>query len=482
MARGIRVRFSGGLLFLGNLATLVTGLIFNVLIARNLEPAVLGVWFFIGSVLPYFQVLEKAIPYWAAREIPRGGQVGRTTLAFNLLLSIPITIVFIALSSTLSSVINAQPRVFTLASLFIPVYYAAAALTAVTYSTEPHKLGLRTIIIDGVKIPLSLLLLPLGLEGVIMAVIAGNIAYVAYLYKASHRYLGEKFDGAWVKSQLRRVWLPINENLIGYLTMATDAFIVGLLLTSSDLSNYGIAMAIASVVGTAKGLTGAIYPKLLGAGAASESELRALFKFQHIFVTPMVAGGIVLAPRLVEIFGSRYLGGAPVLPLLLLAPTMGVLSHTMRSVVTGLEKADRESSSMGLVRTSLFTMQLPHYLQLATLVLVAFSTAREWGIMGAAVARLAASALNLGFTSILYARRASLSAVVHGLEKTVPSAAAMAIALAIINPRGSLFTLAAIGVGGLIYFAVLLILDRDSRVLAKRTVEEGKRLIVVQPD
>ncbi|MCS7137532.1 MAG: hypothetical protein NZ941_04085, partial [Candidatus Caldarchaeum sp.] len=76
MSRGIRVRFSGLMMFIGNLVTLVTGLIFNVLIARNLEPAALGVWFFIGSVIPYFQVLEKAIPYWAGRDIPRGLGVG----------------------------------------------------------------------------------------------------------------------------------------------------------------------------------------------------------------------------------------------------------------------------------------------------------------------------------------------------------------------------------------------------------------------
>ncbi|MEM2571347.1 MAG: hypothetical protein QXP96_06495 [Thermoproteota archaeon] len=96
MSGSIRVRFNGILLFVGILVTLLTGLIFNVLIARNLQPAVLRGWFFIGSVISYFQILEKAIPYLAGREIPKGRQVGRTKLLFNILLFIPVTIIFIS--------------------------------------------------------------------------------------------------------------------------------------------------------------------------------------------------------------------------------------------------------------------------------------------------------------------------------------------------------------------------------------------------
>ncbi|MEM4590921.1 MAG: oligosaccharide flippase family protein [Nitrososphaerota archaeon] len=482
MSGSIRVRFSGILLFVGNLVTLLTGLIFNVLIARNLQPAALGVWFFIGSVIPYFQILEKAVPYWAGRDIPRGRIVGRTTLQFNLLISIPITLIFILLSNTLSAAIVSEPRVFILASIFIPVYYATAALTSVTYSTAPHKLGPRTIIIDGVKIPLSLALLPIGLEGVITAVIIGNIVYTGYLYGVSRQYLRDSFDVSWLRVSLKRIWLPLHENLISYLSMAVDALIVGVMLSATELSHYGIGLAISSVVGTAKGLTGAIYPKLLKAGAASESELKSLFKFQHIFVTPMIVGGIVLSTQLVEIFGTRYLPAAPLLPILVFSPALGLVSLTMRTVITGLEKADRGASGLSLLRTTLFTTQLPGYLQLATLVSVTVLSVGRLGIMGAAIARLAASALSLAPMCMLYSRVARLTTVLHGLEKATVASAIMAAALTLLNPRGSLQTLASIAAGAAIYFATLLLIDRDSRQLARRAVDEAKRLVITQAE
>ena len=480
MPSSIRVRLTGVLLFAGNLVTLLTGLIFNILIARNLQPAALGAWFLIGSIIPYFQVLEKAIPYWAGREIPRGHQVGKTTLTFNILVSIPITTVFILLSGTLASIANIQPRVILLASLFIPTYYAAAALTSITYSTAPHKLGLRTIIIDGVKIPLALILLPLGLEGVITAVIIGNVAYIAYLYKTIQNQLEGRVDTAWLRQSLKRAWLPVHETLTGYLSAATDSLIVGLLLTMVDLSQYGIALAIASTVGVGKNLTSAMYPKLLKTGASTPGELKALFKFQHIFITPMVAGGIALAPQLVAIFGTRYLPAAPILPLLLLSPAIGITSLTMRTIITGLEKADQNTNTRGLIKSTLFTTQLPGYLYAASLILVTALTVRGLGIMGAAMARLAASAISLIPMCILYSRIAPLSTALYGLEKTVPASIVMSALLLLINPRGSLYTIAAIALGGCIYFATLFIIDKDSRALAGKAINEAKKLIMIQ--
>lgn len=469
-------------MFAGNLVTLATGLVFNILIARNLEPATLGVWFFIGSVIPYFQILEKTIPYWAGRDIPRGVEVGRTTVLFNLLLSLPITLIFIILSNVLAATIDTEPQIILLSALLLPVYYAVAALTAVTYSTEPHKLALRTIIIDGVKIPLAVVLLPFGLAGVIAAVLIGNVAYAVYLYGVSRKHLTDRFSFEWLKKAARRIWLPLHENFIAYLSTATDSVIVGVFLSSEELSRYGIGVAIASVVGTSKALTGAIYPKLLQKGRASVQELSALFKFQHIFVTPLVAGGVVLAVQLVEIFGTRYLGAAPLLPYLLLAPALSLLGLTMRSIITGLETVDKSHDNAELVKSTLFTTQLPNYLYLGTLVVATVLTVNQFGIIGAAAARLAASITSLVPMVYFYRKNAPVSTVLHGLEKTIPAAVAMMVVLYLVNPRGTVFTLGSIVLGGLVYFSVLLAVDRDSRDLTKRAVEEARKIILPSGD
>ncbi|MDW8084581.1 MAG: polysaccharide biosynthesis C-terminal domain-containing protein [Candidatus Caldarchaeum sp.] len=478
MSRGIRVRFSGLMMFIGNLVTLVTGLVFNVLIARNLEPAALGVWFFIGSVIPYFQVLEKAIPYWAGRDIPRGLGVGKTTVVFNLLLSVPVTIVFLLISDVLAAVIDARRSAVLMAALLLPTHYVVAALTAVTYSTEPHKLSLRTAIIDGVKIPLASVLLPYGLEGVILSVIAGNLVYVLYLYRVSKKYLVDKFSREWVKKALKRIWLPLHENFLAYLSTATDLVVVGVLLSAEQLSRYGIAVAIAGVVGTAKALTGAIYPVLLKTGEARRTDLNALFKFQHIFVTPMVAGGIALAPQLVEIFGTRYLDAASVLPYLLFAPAIGLLGLTMKNVLTALESADKNPDQTTLAKSTLFTTQLPGYLYLGILLATTILTVGPFGIIGAAAARLAATIAAFIPILYLYKRRLAVATILQGLEKTVLASLAMMAVLYLINPRGTLFTLATIVVGAFVYFGVLLAIDKDARALTKQIVQEARRMLL----
>lgn len=478
MSGRIRVRFSGLLMFAGNLTTLATGLVFNVLIARNLEPAELGVWFFIGSVIPYFQVLEKVVPYWSVMEIPRGHAVGRTAVVFNLLVSLPIASAFALLSGMLADVIGTEQRTVALAALLLPLYYVISALTSVTYSTEPHRLGLRTLVIDGVKIPLALALLPFGLEGVIAAVVIANAAYVVYLYSVSRKYFEGDLDWEWLKGSLRRAWLPLHENFIGYLTAATDSVIVGVLLSSDDLSRYGIGLTIAGVVGTAKALMSAVFPALLRSGTVSPSELRALFKFIHVFTTPMVAGGIALAPQLVEIFGTRYLAAASALPFLLLVPAIGVMSLTMRSIVAGLEVAEGGTTGKGLVRSALFVTQLPGYLYLGGLVLGTVVAVGWAGITGAAVARLSASVVSFVPMLYLYRKRAPAITVLSGLEKTVPASLVMVTVLLLLNPRGTLFTLGTIAVGALVYFSVLLLIDRDSRALTRRAISEARSVIL----
>ncbi|MEM1945145.1 MAG: hypothetical protein QXH35_06315 [Nitrososphaerota archaeon] len=58
----------------------------------------------------------------------------------------------------------------------------------------------------------------------------------------------------------------------------------------------------------------------------------------------------------------------------------------------------------------------------------------------------------------------------------------MAITLTWIYPRGSLQTLATIGLGAVIYFTTLLLIDKDARQLVRKAAEEAKKLIIAQTE
>ncbi|MHA1590191.1 MAG: hypothetical protein ACTSVA_06275, partial [Candidatus Njordarchaeales archaeon] len=309
----MRVRASGLILFIGNILSFLLGFIFTTLIARGLTSEDLGIWFFLGSVITYFKVFEKILPYWSSRDIPRGWRIAKTCLIFSFLISIPPMIVFLALSNLFASLIGSSQMIFLLGSLFIPIYYVTASLTSIIFSREPHKLGPKNILIDGVKIPLALIMLRYGLIGVLTSVIIANLAFIAYGLLVSKKFFEPKVDLRWVKMRIKQAWLPLHESALGYISSASDLFILGVLTSPIQLSFYGIAMTISRTLNSLTSLTSAIYPKVLGKGFITNRETEELFRFHYIFATPMLIGGVVLAPNLINIFGSKYLEGLPML-------------------------------------------------------------------------------------------------------------------------------------------------------------------------
>jgi len=113
--RRIRVRLSGFALFAGNIASFLLGFIFIVLVSRNLSRGDLGAWFFIGSLLSYFQVFEKILPYWVIRDSARGVKLAKTSAISSLLISIPFFIGFIMASFAVADIVEIDITLFMIA-------------------------------------------------------------------------------------------------------------------------------------------------------------------------------------------------------------------------------------------------------------------------------------------------------------------------------------------------------------------------------
>ena len=67
----IRVTYSGLISLVMGLGTVVTGMIFILIVTRSLTPEELGTWGLIGGLVTYVIVLEPIISYWTTREIAR---------------------------------------------------------------------------------------------------------------------------------------------------------------------------------------------------------------------------------------------------------------------------------------------------------------------------------------------------------------------------------------------------------------------------
>ena len=76
----IRVTYSGLIAFVVGLSSVLTGLIFTLIVTRRFSPEEFGLWGLIGSIVAYFLISEVTISFWATRHTARGEKVGKTAI------------------------------------------------------------------------------------------------------------------------------------------------------------------------------------------------------------------------------------------------------------------------------------------------------------------------------------------------------------------------------------------------------------------
>ena len=141
----IRVTYTGLISFLGGIITLVTGLIFTLIVTRTLSPEEYGSWGLIFSVIIYFVMIQPLINYWATREIARNIDSGKTAVMSSVGLSFGVLPIFIIISFFLADQTGINHDVFFLAIILIPTTFLNGVLMAINLGYKPHAIGFSTI-------------------------------------------------------------------------------------------------------------------------------------------------------------------------------------------------------------------------------------------------------------------------------------------------------------------------------------------------
>ena len=68
----IRVLYSGLFFFVVGIITILTGLVFMLIITRTLSQQEFGTWTLIMGLIVYVTIIEPIGSYWVTREIARG--------------------------------------------------------------------------------------------------------------------------------------------------------------------------------------------------------------------------------------------------------------------------------------------------------------------------------------------------------------------------------------------------------------------------
>ena len=136
--------------------SILTGLMFTVLITRKLTPEEFGLWAIMGSMISYFLIMEPIVSYWTTREIARGKNIGTTSLMMSLLFSLGSIPLYVVASFYVSDINETSFNVMLLGIFLIPCFFISQTLIGINQGHKPHATSYGTLIFESLKIPIGL--------------------------------------------------------------------------------------------------------------------------------------------------------------------------------------------------------------------------------------------------------------------------------------------------------------------------------------
>lgn len=378
---GIRVTYSGLISFIVGIVSVFTGLVFTLIITRELSPEEFGTWSLIGGLTGYVLILEPIVSYWATREIARGKESGKTAFLSSNLFSGISTLAYIIIVLGFVTQIEVDEEVLLFAAILVPVLFVRHTLTAINLGHNPQTGEFGYLAFEISKIPVAIYLiyfLQLGVYGAILtAFIASLVSIIIQLSRTSHKLRG-KFKKENLKKWLKIFWLPSYPR-ISELFLISDIVIFILIIgTVEDVAYWVSALAVASIVLHAGKISKALYPKLLEGGKKElfqENFIRVLY-----FAFPLTALSIIFSRPALFALNPLYEIAAPIVILLTFVMFLRTISNTFIRSLTGIEKVDLNENATfkDYIKSKLFYLptltliQRGSYLGSLAIVLIIF--------------------------------------------------------------------------------------------------------------
>lgn len=351
----VRVTYSGLISLILGLSTVVTGMIFIVIITRNLSPVELGTWSLIGGLITYVIIIEPMISYWTTREIARDIESGKTAILSSSIFSVVGFSIFLLIAFFISKPTGTDVNILYLSAIMIPFSFVNRTLSSISLGWKPHVNSYGVIIFDIAKIPAAIIFiyfLDMGLTGVILSVTLAYIPSIFVLAVLNKEKLQTNFNKVFLKSWLKRAWLP---SYIKFPNVVVFDVLIFSLITGSvgGLAYWVAAFAIGSVVGHSSQITKAVYPKLLSGGSDKFYEVNFIRLLYFAFLFTSIS--ISFAKPGLFILNPIYDVAVVVVVFVSLRTFVQMLNMSFTNALQGIEKVDlKESSTKDYLKSKLF--------------------------------------------------------------------------------------------------------------------------------
>lgn len=490
----IRLQYSGFIIFATRLLSIATGLGFTLMLTRSITQQQLGIWSNVNDILAYFVFLAGAIPFWALRFAARDmeGSI-KTGLMANLTVSMIATIIYLPTIPIIMSLLHISETyiiIYLIASMQIIENHLITMLEACLQAKMPQAVGYGLVVEEFCKVPLAYILiikLQQPLLGALLSIIIACTVQIAYYFKLLSKELKQPIKWSYVKE-----WVKGSTINIYYSVGARIAALVFIMLIAYNpiagpaaRGQYQAAMYISNIIIYSSYLSFALYPKLLAENRVQD--ITTSLKSVLMFAVPMTVGAIALADSYLIIQAPAtkiYLVAVPILMILAVNAFVQVISGFFQSVLFGLEKTDEKAKIplRKLVKSPLFkALTLPYVhsaIALPTTFYLLTNFAKDQPISAAiyvSIIDTVARSVTFLILYIILWKMVKMNIPWMNIVKYSVAAAFMTLFLFLIpHPTAATLIFGVTIIAGIIYFALLTVIDKEARELIRSIWQEIK--------
>ena len=483
----IRLRYSGYVMFISNIISIATGLMFTIMVTRNVSIEDFGILSNINDLITYFGFLAGIIPFWSKRFMAKGYESSaKTSLVINSIISIIVVSVYLGLTPAIMHMLGISKTYilpYLLISVLILENYIKTAIASILHLKKPQAIGYGLMIHEFIKIIAGCIFIMLLKMGVVGAIYSFIVAYfsqiVFYLTLTADEFKGRiKWDLAWqwFKGSTLNLF-----NVAGNRLMSFPLILLFVYGGEIARAYYGAARTIAINITYSWYLAFAMYPKLL-MGGKSEDVVTSL-KMVLMFGIPMTIGAITLSDSLLIILKSDYVKAKLVLIPLSICMLFRVLSWIFDRIVMGTEKLEDKAklSFKKLIQSNTFAIFSLSYIQSAIAIPTTYffltsmsKTPLESAVYVSGI--LFVSYLLIVLIKYKIARKCFTFYFpwMNVIKYLVASVVMSFMLMLIPHPKRLSRVIACILFGATIYLMVLSLIDRETLKLIKLVIKEIK--------
>lgn len=493
MGSQISLRKTGIVVFAARIASIFTGLVFLVMMTRSLSAQQFGLYEVITDIVAFSAYPAGLVAFWATRDIAREKMYGKTAIVLNIALSALGIGAYLVLSYfSAARVAPSDLQTLVFAAILVPASYLNQAANSVVQGHKPVVLGYAVIFSEASKLLVAFPLLvvyKVGIDGVILAVLAANLAQGISSGLLAGDALSKPVSVEQGKRWLAHSWLPMMTTLPLILSVA-DTYIASLAARGTVLvGHYQAAFSVATLAGYSLYLASATYPLMLKGGGDHVASMT--LDLTLAFGIPMAVGAAVLATPILHILNAQYADASTALGILAFSALCFTVSSVFDQVLLGRDRVDVDESSKfrDYLRSSiLFVAKANIGVSVVYLSLVYLSVAGglSLGLSSPSILDTWAVAQLCVFVLAIFVKSRKVrtvtkivvpSSIGHYALGALGMAAVVFLLRPLISYAGGAFFLAfelvLVGGAGLVAYVVLVLgLDKDLREFARRAVRE----------